>query len=45
MTKELAALVDKLKAKQKEANLSDVKFAELLGISRQLWAIVANDKH
>jgi DNA-binding XRE family transcriptional regulator len=45
MTKELALLIDKLKAKQKEAGLSDVKFAQQMHISRQLWSIVEKGKH
>jgi len=45
MTKELALLIDKLKTKQKEAGLSDVKFAQQMHISRQLWSIVEKGKH
>jgi len=45
MTKELALLIDKLKTKQKEAGLSDVKFAQQMHISRQLWSIVERGKH
>jgi DNA-binding XRE family transcriptional regulator len=45
MTKELALLIDKLKTKQNEAGLSDVKFAQQMHISRQLWSIVEKGKH